>query len=150
MGKLFVEANRNLSTTLSIGSWVADATRPRRLKFYSLLFGSEATPADVGIYFVADRCTAAGTSTAVTPRPLDPGDAATESDAGESHTVDPTYSTTAVFAVSCNQRGGFIWTAAPGRELVTPATASNGLGFRTPTLNGGTPAATLGIYAEEQ
>jgi hypothetical protein len=143
--------NRTASTSASLGSWGADATRPRRLKFYDITFGSEATPADAAILWVAQRCTALGTVTAVTPKPLDPADAATESDAGENATAEPTYTSGEVMlSIALNQRASFRWVAAPGGEIVTPATASNGLGLKTPTISTGTPVITATIHAEEQ
>lgn len=142
---------RTASTTASLGSWVADATRPRRLKLYDLTMGSEATPADAALLWTLQRCTAAGTSTAVTPQPLDPADAATESDAGENHTVEPTYTAGAILLnIALNQRATFRWVAAPGGELVFPATASNGFGIQTDTISTGTPVITATAHAQEQ
>jgi hypothetical protein len=112
------------------------------MKLFYLSLGSEATPADNAFLYRVRRCTTAGTSTAVTPTALDPADAATEQDAGENHTVEPTYTANSEqLVVPLHQRATFQWTAAPGREIVTPATASNGLGIDTPT------AATVVIAA---
>lgn len=134
MAAYAVEMNRTASTTASLGTIGADATRPRRGKWYDIMFGSEATPADNAFRYIVQRCTALGTSTSVTPQPLDPADAATESDAGENHTIEPTYTASAILlAVGLNQRATFRWVASPGGELVYPATASNGLGVQTPT-----------------
>jgi len=103
------------------------------MKLYYLLVGSEATPADNPFLWRVRRCTAAGTSTAVVPTILDPGDLVTEQDAGENHTVEPTYtSNTECLVIPLHQRATFQWNAAPGREIVTPATASNGVGLETP------------------
>ena len=134
MAAYVVQLNRTASTTLSLGTVTADATRPRRGKWYDLIFGSEATPADNAFQYIVQRCTAAGTSSAVTPSPLDPADAATEADSGENHTIEPTYTAGLVLlAVGLNQRATFRWVASPGCELVYPATASNGIGIQTPT-----------------
>lgn len=144
-----VELNRTASTTASLGSIVADATRPRRSKVYDLIFGSEGTPADNAFQYVLQRCTAAGTSTGVTPSPLDPADAATETDAGENHTIEPTYTAGAVLlSISVNQRATFRWVASPGGELVYPATASNGIGIKTPTSSA--VAITATVHFQEQ
>ncbi len=143
MGAYAVELNRTASTTASLGSWVADATRPRRLKFYDLIFGSEGSPADNAFLYQVARITAAGTSTGVTPTALD-ADAATESDAGENHTIEPTYTANLILlSIALNQRATFRWVAAPGGELVGPATASNGLGFKTPTSSAVAISATV-------
>lgn len=125
--------SRTASLTLAVGSVTAHATRPRRIKIYDVIIGSEGSPpADNAFVFNLDRCTAAGTSTAVTPQPLDPADAATEMSAGRDHTVDPT-GTTTMLSIAMNQRTTFRWAAFPGGEIITPATASNGLAVRTPT-----------------
>ena len=113
-------------TTLTL---TADATRPRRCKVYDIILGSSATPADNALIRTVQRCTAAGTSSAVTPLALDPADVATEDDAGENHTVEPTYTAAAqLLVIAMNQRATYRWVAAPGGELVTPATAANGVG----------------------
>ncbi len=149
MANYAVQANRTASSSASLGTWGADATRPRRLKFYDFIFGSEASPADNAFLYIAQRCTALGTSTSVTPSPLDPADAATESDAGENHTIEPTYTSGLVLlSIALNQRATFRWVAAPGGELVTPATASNGLGIQTTTSSAVAISATL--HAAEQ
>ena len=149
MANYAVQCNRTASSSASLGTWGADATRPRRLKFYDLMFGSEASPADNAFLYIVQRCTALGTSTAVTPSPIDPADAATESDAGENHTIEPTYTANLVLlAIALNQRATFRWVAAPGGELVTPATASNGVGIQTTTSSAVAISATL--HANEQ
>lgn len=143
------QLNRTASTTLPVGTVGADATRPRRGKFYDLIFGSEASPADNPFLWTVQRCTALGTSTAVTPQALDPGDAATESDAGENHTIDATQTANAILlAVALNQRATFRWVAAPMGELTYPATASNGLAINTPTSSAVAVTATV-HYAEQ-
>lgn len=150
MAAYSVEMNRTASATLSVGNIIADATRPRRGKIFDLTFGSEATPADVANLWQIQRCTTAGTSTAVTPQALDPADAATESDAGENHTIDPTLTANAILlSEAVNQRATFRWQAVPGKELVYPATASNGLAVRTPTV-GSTGAITARVHYDEQ
>jgi hypothetical protein len=112
----------------------SDATRPRRARLYDVLVGSEGSPADNAFLYVFQRFTAAGTSTGVTPRNLDPADATTEFDAGQNHTVEPTYTAGGeLLFIPVNQRATMRWVAAPGCELVIPATASNGIGIQTPT-----------------
>ena len=151
MARYVADFQRTASTTATLGSWVADATRPRRLKVYDVMIGSEATPADAAILWTFRRCTAAGTSTGVTPLALDPADAATESDAGENHTIEPTYTAGAILLnLPLNQRATFRWVAAPGGELITPATASNGFGIETDVISTGTPLITATTHVEEQ
>ena len=149
MANYVVQMNRTASTTLSLGTWTADATRPRRLKFYDLILGSEASPADNPFLYIVQRCTTAGTLTSVTPSPVDPADAATESDAGENVTIEPTYTANLILlAIALNQRATFRWVASPGGELITPATASNGLGIQTPTSSAVAISST--VFANEQ
>lgn len=149
MARYAVEMNRTASTTASVGTIGADATRPRRGKWYDIVFGSEGAAADNPFRYIVQRCTALGTSTAVIPQPLDPADAATESDAGENHTIEPTYTANAILlAISMNQRATFRWVASPYGELVYPATASNGLGIQSPTSSA--VAITATVHYDEQ
>jgi hypothetical protein len=149
MAKYAVKLTRTASTTQSLGSITADATRPRRGKLYDVWVGSHATPADNAFLYVFQRCTAAGTNTSVTLQPLDPADAATETDAGENHSVEPTYTANLILLdLAINQRASGRWVAAPGGELVWPATAANGLGIQTPTSSAVSIMAT--VHFEEQ
>jgi hypothetical protein len=149
MANYVVQLNRTASTTLPVGTVTADATRPRRIKWYDLMFGSEASPADNPFLWTVQRCTALGTSTGVTPTALDSADAATESDAGENHTIDATQTANLILlAIALNQRATFRWVAAPGGELVYPATASNGLAINTPTSSAVAVTATV-MYQEQ-
>jgi len=103
---------------------------------YDLVLSNFATPADNSAQWQVRRSTAAGTSTAVTPSPLDSGDPASTTVAGQTHTVEPTY-TASVFLldVAVNQRATFRWVAAPNSEFVVPATASNGIGIQCVAVN---------------
>lgn len=149
--KFSVNWQRTASTTASLGSLTADATRPRRLRVYDAIIGSEATPADAAILWSFRRCSAAGTSTGVTPQNLDPASATTEYDSGTNHTIEPTYTASAfLLNIPLNQRATFRWVAAPGGELVMPATASNGFGIETDTISTGTPIITATIHADEE
>lgn len=149
MANFAVDLHRTASASLSVGVINANATRPRRSKWYEILLGSEATPADNPFLWVVQRCTTAGTATAVVPQPLDPADAATETTAAENHTIEPSYTAAAfMLQLALNQRATFRWVAAPGSEWVTPATASNGLGVQTPTC--GLVAVSAQIYVQEQ
>lgn len=149
MARYSVDFQRTASTTASVGSLVADATRPRRGKVYDLILGSEAAAADNPFLYTLQRCTAAGTSTGVTPQPLDPADAATEADAGENHTVEPTYTAGQILLnIPLNQRATFRWQQDPAYGLVYPATASNGFGLQTDV--GSAVLVTSTLHFEEQ
>ena len=149
MARYSIEMNRTASTTLSVGSFTSDATTPRRIKLYDLVFSSEASPADNVFLWQLQRCTTAGTSTAVTPQALDPADAAALFDAGENFTIDPTLTANAILlSIGLNQRATFRWVAAPYGELVVPATANNGIATRTPTATA--VAVTATEHASEE
>lgn len=149
--KFACDFQRTASTSAALGSMTADSTRPRRLRVYDVIVGSEATPADAAILWTFRRCSAAGTSTSVTPQNLDPASATTEYDAGENHTVEPTFTAAAILLnIPLNQRATFRWVAAPGGELVMPATAANGFGIETDTISTGTPVITATVHADEE
>lgn len=149
MAKYAVTAQRTASSTLSVAVVTANATTPRRGKIYRLEFGSEASPADNAFLWQVQRCTTAGTATAVTPVALDPADAATTLVASQNATVDPTLTANLfLLTIPLNQRATYQWQPAPGGELVIPATASNGGAVRTPTSSA--VAVTLTMYVEEQ
>lgn len=136
-----VQMKRTASTTLSVGSLIAAATR--RLKLYDLLVGSEATPADNPFSWLVRRCTTVGTATAVTPQALDPADPASISTANENYTVEPTITANSeVLDIPLNQRATFRWVASPEGEIVVPATANNGLVLSTPTSSAVVVSAT--------
>jgi hypothetical protein len=148
MANYTVQANRTADATLAVGGILEDATTQRRCKLYDLMFGSEATPADNAFLWTVDRgTTALGTSTAVTPSPLDPADAASISDAGENHTVNPTLGVN-LLAIPLNQRATFRWVAFPGSELVLAATAALSLVVRTPTSSAVAVSATLAFQEQ--
>ena len=138
---------RTASTTLSLGTAAADATRPRRGELFDLILGSEAAAADNSFLYLVQRFTAPGTNTAVTPQPLDPADAATEFDAGQINTVEPTYTANQVIErIALNQRATFRWQAVRDDCRPTwPATASNGFGIQTPVSSAVLISATLHI-----
>jgi hypothetical protein len=150
MAKYSAQFNRAASAAAAVGTITADATTPRRQKIYDILVGSEAAPADFAFLWTLDRCTTAGTSTAVTPTKLDPADAAALADAGENHTAEPTFTAGEVaLSIPLNQRATIRWVASPGGELIIPAVASNGIGIRTPTA-GAAAAITASVHFEEQ
>lgn len=98
---------------------------------FDVVVGSPATPADNALEFILQRYTAAGTSTAVTPEPLDSGDPAAIATAGVNHTVEPTYTSgKIVLDLAMNQRATQRWVPSPGREIKLPATAANGVGLQ--------------------
>jgi hypothetical protein len=139
------------STTLAIGIVQATATLPRRLKVLQAIFGNDDTPADQNFKYVIDRVTADGSlagGTSVTPNPLDPADAAAVFDAKDTNiTTNPTVGVR-LLACPLNSRATAIWQAAPGCELVSPATDNNGFAVQTPTV-GATTKVNAHLIIEE-
>lgn len=137
MANFAVNMTRTASATLSVGSLTAAASNPRRYKLFDWVFGSaEAAPADGNSLWQIQRCTTAGTAGSnPTPQAIDPGDTvAATTVCGQAHSADPTLTANAILAsIGLNQRATFRWVPAPGKELICPATASNGMAFRTPT-----------------
>lgn len=111
---------------------IGNASTPRRAWTYELIFADEGTPADNVLLWTVQRATAEGTATEVVPTRLDIADAEASANVGENHSAEPTYtSTEELLEFSLNTRATFRWVAAPGGELIAPATASAGWGAGT-------------------
>ncbi len=123
--------------------WSIVGTSAVRPAIYDLLLGSNATPADNSSEWMLLRCTAAGTSTSVTPEKVDSGDPAATAVCGKNHSAEPTYGTVSLLDIALNQRATFRWVAAPGSEFKAPATAANGFGLQCQGV-GGSGVATIG------
>lgn len=108
-----------------------------------------ASPADNSIQWRMRRYTAVGTSTAVTPRALDTGDPAAIATAGQNSSAEPTYTANSeLIDEELNQRASYRWVAAPGGELLLPATANNGIGLETLHASA-TPTCRVTIHYAE-
>lgn len=128
------DLSRTADGAKSVGSLVSGATL-KRIRLFRLIFGCYGAPADNIFRWVLGRVTAAGTSTPVVPVALNPADPACTTLAGANHTVEPTYTAAqSLLTVPLHQRATFHLELAPGRELVSPATAANGFGLLTPTM----------------
>jgi len=101
-------------------------TAARRIKVYDYMVACTATPADAVFIHFIKRTTADPTGASVTPSPLDPADAACSAGGFDTVTV---IATAGVFLlqVPLNHRATYRWVAAPGSELIGPATDNNGL-----------------------
>lgn len=123
---------------------------PRRIKIYDVLIGTNGVPADNFMEWDISRITAASTATSATPQPLDQADAASlTTTTVNSSTFGTITANSNVFYVGVNQRASYRWVAAPGGELVSPATSS--AGFQLRTRSGGyTGTATGTLHFEEQ
>lgn len=126
-------SQQNLSSTykslLIVNS--SSTTQARRGRVYDLLMGTNGTPADNAVEFDVSRQTAAGTATAVTPNALDPADPACLAASSANATAEGTITAnSSVFLIGINQRASYRWVAAPGSELVFPATNLAGFAMR--------------------
>lgn len=103
-----------------------------RGRLYELIFSHGAAPADTVILWNVSRLTVLGTEgAAVVPAPLDVDAPASILDAGEDHSVEPTYTAaTELLEFDLNQRATFRFVAAPGGEFLLPAVANAGIGGR--------------------
>jgi hypothetical protein len=133
----------------SVLSIAATTGSLRRGKVFDLLIGTNGTPADNYLQWDISRMTAVGTATSVTPQALDPADTAALGTAANNYTAEPTITAnSSLLNVGVNQRASYRWVAAPGSELVFPATANNGLALRT--LSGGYTGSATGDYMYEE
>lgn len=130
--------------------YASNTTALRRGKVYDLMVGADGTPADNALVWDISRMTAAGTATSVTPLPLDPADSAMLGVSSANATVEPTVTaTSSVWNVAVNQRASFRWVAAPGSELVYPATNANGFALRCKSASY-TSTVDADLYVQEQ
>lgn len=149
MGRRYAEVgDQNATAANSILGLTSAATiRP---KIYEIIVGCADTPADQAYNYYMQRYTAAGTSTAVTPKPLDPGDPASLASAGSNHTVEPTYTAAEVMqSASVNQQATWRWVVPPEEGITLPATAANGVGLFFKVVSGGTALCQATFYHEE-
>jgi hypothetical protein len=113
------------------------STAAVRPKLYDLMLGSPSTPADQAASWVIKRSTTASTGgTAVTPSPIDPGDPVSISTAMVAPSMSAPTLTVVLLQWAQNLRATYRWVAAPGKEIVAPATAANGLTMLNPVLTG--------------
>jgi hypothetical protein len=91
-------------------------------------FGDDP-PADRAIRFQLFRTTTASTGDAVTPEPLDPADPASLATVNSNVSAEGAQTGVALFDQIMNQRATYRWVAAPGGELIIPATALAGITF---------------------
>jgi len=129
-------------SVLCVVELLADATTPRRQKVFSFGIGCTAASNDGVHQYSVRRITNSGTGTSVTPNPLDPADAACLADAEHLITVDPASYGAGIelYREPLNGRASWQWNANPGREFVSPNTASAGFGI-------GLSAASTSTYS---
>jgi hypothetical protein len=133
-------------TLLALTAATATLTRAA---VYDVLIGTNGTPADNFVEWDISRQTAAGTSTAVTPVPLDGSLRAAGTVGSANFTAEGTITaSTSLFYIGVNQRASYRWVAAPGSELIIPATNLAGLALRAKSA-AYTGTATGAMYHEE-
>jgi hypothetical protein len=127
----------NQSATVDVGSIINAASSPRRFQLYDWLFGSDATPADnASLWEVQKRTAAATGGSGVTGQPMDDSDTIVSTLVGNQAPTSNGAGSGVKLSIPLNQRATFRWVAAPGSEIVSPATASVGYGIATPTAQG--------------
>lgn len=107
-----------------------------RPKIYDVFLGSPSTPAANAATWRFTRSTTASTGgTAVTPSPIDPGDPASISAAMVAPSMSAPTLGVVLMEWAQNQQATFRWVAAPAKEMIVPATASNGIVLMNPVLS---------------
>ena len=132
-GTQTLQATDDASTDATALTIAAQSTAHRN-SIYEIWFGNIGAPADLVSVYTVSRITAATTTaagTTVTPGLIDMADRASQSKCLENCTTEPTYTANQeLLEVPLNHRATFRWVAAPGGELITPATNNFGAGFK--------------------
>ena len=134
MSRYSASGSQNLpaSSTPITALTIAAQSTAHQNRVYDINIANVGAPADLVTLHTIQRITAVGTAgSAVTPSKLDLADRASQSAAGENNSAEPTYtSATELLEIPLNHRATFRWVAAPGGELVTPATNNSGIGAK--------------------
>ena len=134
MARYSASGSQNLPASLTpiTALTIAAQSTAHRNIFYDIVVANMGAPADLLTLHTIQRITAVGTAgSSVTPSKLDLADRASQSAAGENHSAEPVYtSATELLEIPLNHRATFRWVAAPGGELVTPATNNSGIGAK--------------------
>ena len=134
MARYSASGSQNLpaSSTPITALTIASQSTVHRNIIYDITIANVGAPADLVTLHTIQRITAVGTAgSAVTPSLLDIADRASQSAVGENHSSEPTYtSATELLEIPLNHRATFRWVAAPGGEIITPATNNAGIGAK--------------------
>jgi hypothetical protein len=160
-----VATTATYQTILLVGPTSAMLNNPaypalRRGRIYDLLVGTAGTPADFSYEWEVTRTTAMGSTNTTAPAgsmsSVSSGLALDSADTGcAAYTLNNSSAETNMPAgaqlwyVGINQRASYRWVAAPGSELVWPATSSLGMALKTRSASGGTAVATGTIFFSE-
>jgi hypothetical protein len=150
MARYSASGSQTLTTSATTALGITSNTSTvQRNWIYELTFGNVGTPADQVSIIVVQRSTAPGTATGVTPTLMDLADRAAQAVAGENHTSEPTYtSNTEVLEIPLNHRATFRWVAAPGSEIVCPATSGDGIGVHSLHASATTDWRAVALWIE--
>ena len=144
--------NQATTTSANKTATVLTSVAGLRPRIFEFTIGADGAPnaTDTSIVFTLQAFTVAGTTTAVTPYPLDVGYQAAKAAAGSNATVEPTYTAGSLFwgPMGINQRATYRWVAAPNGLLVLIGTAANGAGMQCKSANYGGQTDCV-IYHEE-
>ena len=134
MARYSASGSQNLpaSSTPITALTIASQSTVHRNIIYDIVIANVGSPADLMTLHTIQRITNPGTAgSAVTPSLLDIADRASQSAVGENHSSEPTYtSATELLEIPLNHRATFRWVAAPGGEIITPATNNAGIGAK--------------------
>lgn len=131
----------------------------RRGKLYDLLVGTAGTPADFSYEWEVARNTALNStgvwlgslSSVSSGLPLDLADVGCAAFTVNNCSAQTNQVVSGqAWYVGINQRASYRWVAAPGSEIVYPATSSAGLSLLVRSVSGGTAVATGTIFFQEQ
>ena len=129
----YAKGDQTLTTTfttaLTVGS---NASTAQRNHLFRLMFSLGLTPSDSQITWEVQRCSALGTSTAVTPGLGDPGERAAQAAVGENHTVEPTLTADSfvVEEFALNARASLVLNCFPGEVWTHAATVGAGIAVK--------------------
>lgn len=128
MARYSGEGNHATGAINDSSIFVEQGATVRRFKAYDCMVGSSATPADNAAEYSLYRATGGSPAgSAVTEQALDPADVASLSVALSALSTEPT-GKTSIINFPVNMRATYRWVAAPGSEVVVPATADAGFG----------------------
>ena len=133
MARYSASGSQNLSSSAITALTIASQSTAHRNIIYDITIAYVRAPADLVTLHTIQRITNpnAANCTAVTPSLLDLADRAAQSAGGENHTAEPPYtSNQELLEIPLNHRATFRWVAAPGGELITPATNNAGVGAK--------------------
>lgn len=123
-----VSAVTGATGTDAVGELLGTTTVRGRI--YDILFGHGGAPADTVIRWEVMRATTSATGAAAVGNALDIDAPTAEILAEEEVTVGPTVTAnSAVLDFDLNQRATFRWVAAPGGEILIPASATGAVFF---------------------